>query len=165
MIWTQVEIDAIHAGYEAGKSYGVIAAEIGRPRNSVIGKARRLGLIGLRRPEQCGKPRQPKESLPRIPRDDKPPKPKWALLRSAHVLPIQMNPTTLLDLQAGQCRFFLGDINDEATADAMFCGAKAMDGSSYCEHHHARIWQPYKRKKGHRPKKVDHAQFIYGVAA
>jgi len=93
--------------------------------------------------------------------------PMAKLMTSAAIFPIQMNPTPFLDLASDQCRFALDDINAPATADTLFCGAKQRDGSSYCEHHHARCMSPYKRQKKSRDRSafIARDKFAFGVAA
>ena len=93
--------------------------------------------------------------------------PMAKLMTSAAIFPIQMNPTPFLDLASDQCRFALDDINAPATADTLFCGAKQRNGSSYCEHHHARCMSPYKRQKKSRDRSafIARDKFVFGVAA
>lgn len=93
--------------------------------------------------------------------------PMAKLMTSAAIFPIQMKPTPFLDLASDQCRFALDDINTPATADTLFCGAKQRDGSSYCEHHHARCMSPYKRQKKSRDRSafIARDKFVFGVAA
>jgi GcrA cell cycle regulator len=89
------------------------------------------------------------------------------LMTSAAIFPIQMNPTRFLDLTAKQCRFPIDDINTPGSADTLFCGAYQRDGSSYCEHHHARCMTPYKRAKKPRDRSgfIARDKFVFGVAA
>jgi GcrA cell cycle regulator len=89
------------------------------------------------------------------------------LMTGAAIFPIQMNPTRFMDLTANQCRFPIDDINTPGTAETLFCGAHQQDGSSYCEHHHARCMTPYKRAKKPRDRSgfIARDKFVFGVAA
>jgi hypothetical protein len=54
---------------------------------------------------------------------------------------------TILGLRDGtirQCRWPLG----LPSAEMLYCGAATVNGSSWCQHHHARVWQrvPVKRE-------------------
>ena len=92
---------------------------------------------------------------------------KSQLKAGAAIFPIQMNPTRFIDLERDQCRFPIDDINTPGTAETLFRGAHQRDGSSYCEHHHARCMTPYKRAKKPRDRSgfIARDKFVFGVAA
>lgn len=92
---------------------------------------------------------------------------KSQLKAGAAIFPIQMNPTSFMDLEPHQCRFPIDDVNAPGTAETMFCGAKKTDDSSYCAHHKARCMAPYKRnrKRLDRSKIIARDRFVFGMAA
>lgn len=167
MIWTQEQLDALHAGYHAGKSYGIIAHEMGMTRNAVIGKARRLGFV--RDEKRCGRPRQPITRLPSTPKKSVPAiaapvKATGVPLKDPHIYPIQMNPAPILDLKPGQCRFHLDSPDTPATAETLFCGARTEPGASYCQHHAERVYIPREKpKKRERQAKPYHGLAVFGA--
>ncbi len=46
--------------------------------------------------------------------------------------PLEMQPCTLVELEAGQCHWPLGEMQQVAV---MFCGGAAVPGRRYCAHH------------------------------
>jgi GcrA cell cycle regulator len=46
--------------------------------------------------------------------------------------PLDPHPCTLIELDAGQCHWPLGDLLDPPR---LFCGAPSLDGLPYCDHH------------------------------
>lgn len=132
-----------------GATAAVIAATIGRTRNSVIGWLNRAGL-GL-----MGKPKKPRPSRakPEVERRAKPkapPRPRYALnpfpmgAQPMPPLPLPKREPLpplghLMTATATQCRWI-----DEAPA---ICGRPIKhDRSSYCRHHHAIVFIPSQRK-------------------
>lgn len=156
--WTEDRIAKLTDLWNAGLSCSEIAAELGEgaTRNSVIGKVSRLELQPRRNPVDRSKPpmspeeahlrklerqrhyrrtaassRPPKVRKQRVPRVPKeafvPVKPKgqaWEPISG-------LAPVALLDLEAGQCKWPVGQ-----DSPYLFCGAPATHGH-YCEHHHA----------------------------
>jgi hypothetical protein len=53
--WTEAEVLRLRRLNRTGHSYSEIAADLGRTRNSCIGKANKLGIPGHDRGEQCRK--------------------------------------------------------------------------------------------------------------
>lgn len=163
--------------WKAGHPGSVIANIMRAPsRSAVIGKLHRLGYTATHpeAPERVKKiAAQPKTRQHggvrwlKVGRKDKPVTIRAGMMANAAVFPIQMNPTRLLDLTANQCRFPIDDINTPGTAETLFCGAHQRDGSSYCEHHHARCMTPYKRSKKPRERSgfIARDKFVFGVAA
>lgn len=145
--WTDERVAKLTDLWKAGLSCSKIANELGggATKNSVIGKVQRLKLPGrvttdrypTRVPGKRGADRkvrmtkrrrvalgQPAD-LPQIKvSQQKPQGEAWA--------PIQgVEPVSLLDLEAGQCKWPVGQ-----DSPFMFCGAPATH-HHYCEHHHA----------------------------
>ncbi len=184
--WTPEAERQLFNLWKEGYSASVIANMMGLPsRSSAIGKLTRLGYTNAH-PDA---PQRTKDMIAARGSRDRSSGGGWggkrwsgrrstkgagkpvtvrSLLKSgAAIFPIQMNPTSLLDLERDQCRFPLGDVNEPGTAETMFCGAKQADGSSYCQHHHERCQTPYKRprKRRDRSKITARDRFVFGVAA
>jgi hypothetical protein len=118
-----------------GLSSGDIAYVMGTTRNAIIGRVRRMGLM-LRdnvktapriKPRQRHKPRRPTRPALKLlavplPGDTRP------LLGSAWEPLPGVAPVSLVELEAGMCRWPIGE-----TKPYQFCGAHA-DGS-YCDYH------------------------------
>ena len=52
--------------------------------------------------------------------------------------PLTTDPCTLLELEARQCHWPLGDLLDPPR---LFCGAPSLDGLPYCDHHALMAYQ------------------------
>ena len=164
--WNPAEVNRLIALWKTGASASTIAGEFGcgLTRNAILGKIDRLRREGVDLgPKRQGGARKATRRQAKAPvlRQRVKPASKSAML------PTQMNPTTLLDLGPRQCRFPIDDINTPGTAETLFCGAHQRDGSSYCEHHHARCMTPYKRAKKPRDRSgfIARDKFVFGVAA
>ena len=183
--WTPATVARLFDLWKEGHSGSVIAEKMGGAltRSAVIGKLHRLGytaahpdapartkdMISARgtRTRIAGGGHGGKRVAGGVVTAPIKRQPMAKLMTSAAIFPIQMNPTPFLDLASDQCRFALDDINAPATAETLFCGAKQRDGSSYCEHHHARCQTPYKRQKTSKDRRKITARdrFVFGVAA
>jgi len=145
--WTDERTAILVDLWKAGLSCGRIAAELGdgATRNSVIGKVHRLKLprrltsdrFPTRKPGERGPDRKLRMTKPR----------RIALGQPADLPPIKISqqkpqgeawepitgfePVSLLDLEAGQCKWPVGKDSPHH-----FCGAPATH-RHYCEHHHA----------------------------
>ena len=169
--WPPERVAQLRALYRIGLSASAIAEKLGGglSRNAVIGKMHRLGLTLGARPcrvrSRGGTPGRP----PKAPRT--PFKPPVAPVRpvqpwkppvgcqvpepavSPPTVPLSppepgYGPVTILGLRDGtirQCRWPLG----LPSAEMLYCGAATVNGSSWCPHHHARVWQrvPAKRQR------------------
>ena len=183
--WTPERVEQLFEMWKAGHSAAYVAKAMGLPsRNAVIGKWSRMGWTSAH-PEAPARTRDMIAARgtrtriaggghggKRVPGGVVKAKivrqtVKSQLKAGAAIFPIQMNPTTLLDLKPHQCRFPIDDENAPGTEETLFCGAKQKDGSSYCEHHHARCMIPYKRsrKRFDRSKINARDRFVFGVAA
>ncbi len=110
-------------------------------RNAVLGRAKRMKLVVPVRPERGPKVKQPKRAkVPRKPRAGRgsepgttaPPveRPEPPKLRCVGISP---RLVSLLDLEAGECRYpYGGDRDGEAIT---FCGHSCFRGSAYCAPH------------------------------
>ncbi len=141
MSWTDERVTLLRKLWVEGKTAKEIAQILGGgvTRNAVIGKAHRLKLSNRISPIQQN------EKVKIRPKSDK------AILKSRKVIPLEaqpIRPSTILaatpspcapkggikmtDLRERHCRWPHGDPRD---ADFHFCGATAVSGLPYCEHH------------------------------
>jgi GcrA cell cycle regulator len=156
--WPPARIAQLTALFHSGLSASAIAEKLGGglSKNAVIGKLHRLGLTTGARPcrvrSRGGTPGRPRSkpvqpSMPsvrcRVPDPAVPPP-------TVPLSPPESGygPVTILGLRDGttrQCRWPLG----LPGAEMLYCGAATMNGSSWCPHHHARVWQrvPAKRQR------------------
>lgn len=154
MIWTTELVELLTDLWNVrGLTASQCAAQLGVTRNAVIGKASRLGLNGrkspilprlpasvararrneLQRQRLASKPKQPKLRQPRIkrqPMPELPPAPQKPRGEAWDAIP-GIQPVSLVDLEAGQCKWPIGQ-----DSPYLFCGAPATH-RHYCEHHHA----------------------------
>lgn len=150
-IWTEAKINHLTTLWKAGHS----ASEISRrldvvSRCAVIGKLRRIGLLGIQRPARRrqaaretahGMARKPLPAA-RVRRAA----PIQAVRISATCVPVP-NTTTRCDifgLTSSSCRFPIGD---PGAADFAFCGAPRVGSHSYCAHHLRIAYLPASTKK------------------
>jgi len=136
--WTEARVDLLKQSIESKMSSREAAAALNVSRNTVIGKAFRLGLKFL--------------SEVHAPRGTRTPRPKRSSNRSnffhpprperAPLPPVAPEPNSrslsLIELERNDCRF-------PTTADTpfLFCGhPKSPDHPSYCAHHARRSIEP-----------------------
>ncbi len=138
--WSTRELKTLKKLWESGSHITVIMRTLKVTKNSVIGKATRMGYIR-------------KESSPASPPPAKKKKkstaPGWNFAKgvknkSSHTphaplytpqefFPLPgTTPTTLDKLDRHQCRFPFGH-----TPDMTFCGCKVQEGKPYCPNHYA----------------------------
>jgi hypothetical protein len=91
-------------------------------RNSVIGRATRLGMHIA-----SGSVMRTVESSPR----------RVTLRTAPPVFPPNVDPVPLLQLRSCHCRAVLDERGEDGLA--LFCGADRLAGSSHCGFHHARF--------------------------
>jgi GcrA cell cycle regulator len=135
--WTPERIERLRGCVAAGMTCSEIGVAIGVSRNAVIGKIHRLGLSSGR---PAGAPRAsncpPRARHPRGPTQRR-------LLRLAFArapldeimsgtVVISTYPRSLIDIDAHQCRWPIGD---PATPQFAFCGNDAIGGFTYCLGH------------------------------
>jgi hypothetical protein len=121
-------------------SFGVIAAKLGCSRNSAIGKAHRMG---LEKRKMAARPRVKSRLRPRVQRFREPlPQHDWHVIARMEYREIfdaapPVEGCTLMDLSLDTCRWPLWE---EVVSD-QYCGAKPLDGSSYCPVHSKKAWR------------------------
>ena len=147
--WTAERIHQLKSFVGAGLTCSQIAAEIGVTRNAVIGKINRLGLGPGRAAAAPGRACPPRVRRPRL-------RTQSALLRligqapslagdaaSPRVAVDSMQPCTLLELAAGQCRW---PLSEPGAPDFAFCGNHQATGFSYCAGHARMAYRPAGRR-------------------
>ncbi len=146
--WTSAHSDALRDYLAKGMSYSEIAAAINAKfstlysRNATIGRAKRMGLAGPKRPSGGPKPQarpspsqRQKSREHRTTEDAALPMPPSAGTERVKLRCIQIIPRHLsvVELEAGDCRYPYG--GDEEGEAITFCGHPQREGSSYCVGH------------------------------
>jgi GcrA cell cycle regulator len=140
--WTPAVIERMTALAADGYSSGQIAEAIGAPtRNTVVGKAQRLGIKLIGKPGgHHDKPRV-KRAPPERPKAPPPPVARAVPSVRPAAAPMRADPTAaapeggvrLVDLRKEHCRWPLNDPLDYETF--RFCGAANNGCGPYCGHH------------------------------
>lgn len=131
--WTARRVTLLRRHWGKGKSGSEIGDMIGISRSAVIGKAHRLGLVGIP-PATTRDGRAKKEPAPRPVRvvPEGPPR------RARLVVPVTGAGIPLVDAGAFMCRFPIAGQGK----DLAVCGAAVMETgdwrSPYCPPHHAK---------------------------
>lgn len=135
--WTEPRVALLTRMWREGLSAGEVARALGVTRNAVLGKVHRLklsqaGRAAPARPRPCGAPPGPvrRRTGPAAAR------PRARRSPPAAVEPDAPGLATLLTLEAGACRWPIGDPLKPGFA---FCGRAAARGS-YCEVHASRAF-------------------------
>jgi hypothetical protein len=161
--WTDTRIAILREHVALGLSAGQSGALLGVSRNTCMGKANRLGMkFGGGKaadPERGFRRGRPKSTAPRAtakPRVVPVPTPEPAPIINGFpdmdfVRPIGVNPKTLMDCCAYECRWPLGPTSQPGTMDTLFCCApvahnKHGDATSFCPTHLARSRAPSQPK-------------------
>lgn len=142
---------------EGGRTASQIGAEIGRPRNSVIGKALRLGLRLPGAVGPMGSIRLQKHREAMAKKSTRPPGPARFTQKPVQgLLPPKVQPyrdpeptPRVATPRAGQsqfatCQWFFGD---PRAGDFSKCDQPTVGSSSFCEHHHHRVYVPAQPKQ------------------
>lgn len=163
--WTEAYERILRQGYKEGLSASQIAARIpGMSKNSVIGKAHRLGVVHKNpRGASSGKrgpaPRSGASMIKPTPRNDDPRgiemrvaalKDISAEMKLAAGVKTQPLPTfkeavsgplliPLLELEASMCKWSCAECPE--TGLHLFCGHQRVPGSAYCGPHASRAYQ------------------------
>jgi GcrA cell cycle regulator len=146
--WAPEHSDALRECLAKGMSYSQAADAInakfgtGYTRNAAIGRGKRMGLAGPERPKDshrvphgAGAPRPTKKRERRaaVPVQPRPPVIERAEPIKLRCVGVNPRLLSLLDLEAGDCRYpYGGDKDGEAIT---FCGHPRREGSSYCTPH------------------------------
>lgn len=125
-VWTKEFINAVAGGIQDGKSFAVIAAELGRTRASVSSIAKRLKVKA-----QYGGAK------------DKPQPPR-AEVGVPQKLYAEDAGMTLVELRRDQCRFSIGAREDAVRW--VFCGEATEVGKPFCKTHRRICYVPIVRK-------------------
>lgn len=136
--WTPNLVDRLRR-YWPDSSATWIAKELGYPgrRNSIIGKARRLGLHKKTRPTETGE-RSPTAKLGRqVVRVAR----VRAFRESVVSVPVCCDPVPYFQTTWRNCRWLVSPPGVPMTR-MLVCGAPRLDGSSWCEHHHGIAFRP-----------------------
>lgn len=137
MSWTDERVELLTKLWGEGKTAAEIAKELGGvTRNAVIGKAHRLKLSNRVSPIQQNKKPAPVkvQAAPAVPE------------RKIQKVPAQDNRQgiPLTDLKANECRWPLGDPQDESFG---FCGHRSIAGLPYCSEHAKVAYQAATRNR------------------
>jgi GcrA cell cycle regulator len=162
LTWTEERIERLKELWGEGLSASQIAAELGGDvsRNSVLGKAHRLGLAqGERKGASTPRPRKPTRPLEPAPvvetsPENNPDSAQMILTQptaEAAETPLQRDVVvpraegvTIMELREAMCRFPLGD---PTTPEFRYCGAQAITDRPYCAHHAQIAYQPATERK------------------
>jgi GcrA cell cycle regulator len=148
MNWAPEHSDALREQLAWGVSFAEAARRVNGKfgttytRNAALGRAKRMGLVGLGKP-----PAPPSIMPPRLerPYDSRPPRGKSIGYLGAMPKPGKAEPTklrcvaieprhlSLIELERGDCRYPYG--GDEEGEAITFCGHPRRAGSSYCTSH------------------------------
>ena len=136
---------------QAGRSYDAIAEELGISRGAVAGRFHRLRRqdpTGMRQRKQKAGEERAKPDARRSKRSRRSSPVLKRAARTEHLDPSSIicppnssyppgAPTAVMTAKPGTCRWPIGEPRD---SDFRFCGAKALDGSSWCADCAARAW-------------------------
>lgn len=144
--WLDEHVDFLKKRWANGDSASLIASELSKmarqslTRNSIIGKVRRLGLPF----------RIPTCRIPYPPRPKREAKPTVKRVKNRFVFSDKLKVDkaqqaddiarvlSVIDLEPHHCRWPVGEPLQG------FCGCNKVPGTSYCEHHAARAFNPVK---------------------
>ena len=125
MDWTTTEDELIIKLWNKGSTSSEIANEVGRSRNSVIGRIHRLRDMGITLSVR-GRV-VPKKIRPQKPKVEKP-----KVTKPKVVVGVTL-ASSLLELRPNQCRW---------PFETTFCDADREPGRPYCEHHRKMSFRP-----------------------
>lgn len=155
-VWSKGATDVfLQAHYGKDLSAADIGRELGITRSAVIGRAHRLGLTApSRKDRRVLGPRTDEAERAvkryRLVRRKNNPEPKvTAEVEEVKAVPaaprIESKPVSIIDHQDWQCRAVIGQVS---TGIALYCGAEAIEGSSYCAGHRRIYFTPVQRRVG-----------------
>jgi len=127
--WTEQRINQLRKLRATGMAFSKIGEILGTTKNSVIGKAHRLGIFT--KPET-------KKQRARAKIYAKPVKPAKPAPKPASV-PRYIG---LAELEGNECRYPIGK-DSKVMGVHLFCGIPTHRKSSYCKTHHAISWRQF----------------------
>jgi hypothetical protein len=142
-VWTDAACKRLEILWREGYIGKDIAKVFGLSRNAVMGKLRRLGLLGL-----TDRPQNPPAKRLQPPRPRKPPVEKHVDPGEKYFFkppPVPERPIPeygkleLFDLKRNSCRW----PSDGDSAPWTFCGRPVIAETSYCPEHHSRAHSPH----------------------
>lgn len=148
--WSENQTKILRDMHAAGKTAADIARAVGKTRNAVLGKVKRLGLatsrhVYLDRLKKAARARSKEISEKAIIRKNETKK-KGAQKPSPETDYDRVDPSTpglirLADLSSKTCRY---PLNNAAQGEYYFCGGTPKEGRPYCSDHCAVVYQPKK---------------------
>ena len=151
-LWADTDDAKLREMAEKGLSFRVIGEAIGRSRNSVIGRAHRLGVISTwvkpavsKTPgavKQRAKPAARMFKPKIIPVQDNKLKPRYAQPEASTTA--FGTPRTLMGLQPHHCKFPIG----ERDGQHLFCCGDREGLAPYCSEHLLVAWRPIVKTGG-----------------
>ena len=146
--WPDEDIARLRELHATGRSFRLIAGDLGYTRNAIIGKVHRLKLPPRPRPPCTGRKRKPR-GLPRVlrvmaPRPVVVPRPvgPFVHLRAHAPLEASIKRVPFAGLDGKNCHWPLGSPKEPAE---WFCGDAAARGLSYCPAHYCIAYTPSNR--------------------
>ena len=145
--WTAEAAEKVSALWKSGLAASLIGEELGRSRNSVIGKIHRMGLCNASRPQEIRIRKKPVyQPRPKKPRAAFTPAPED---RSLIANPDRLHPFDAAipkkqrrqtwELTDKTCKFPVGV---PGASDFFHCGGRSLEGYVYCADHAARCLVP-----------------------
>lgn len=150
--WTSEKVQEIRELASEGLSARQIGDKVGRTRNSIIGKLRRMGIPLLnskgpmpRRRSTMIKPKNTVNALKRQ-RNRRPPT-VWNRPVAAEIVPVNGGAgVTLLELGRDECHSVVGSTRP-ATGLPHYCGLPTWNETAYCVDHYAMFHRPTPPKR------------------
>lgn len=130
--WAAADGEILADMWAAGHSAKEIARRLGKTKNSIIGRAHRIGLAA--RPSLIAG-RAAKMRKPRALDAQKGPL-KRSEISPLAALPIPALPAELPEVEWGRCQFIFSD----PRVNASKCGAPAVRGRAWCSEHLAIVY-------------------------
>ncbi|MCK5446371.1 MAG: global cell cycle regulator GcrA-like protein [Rhodospirillaceae bacterium] len=133
-IWKPEQISQLTDLWDTGLPTSAIGKKMGITKNSVIGKARRMGLPARPSPIRMGGPSRRKRA----------PKKAIKIKKEIILRPKDIPLVPLIDLGNG-CPWPYGDPQDD---DFGFCGQQKDGKKAYCAEHNERAYLKPKKRSG-----------------
>jgi hypothetical protein len=125
--WSSTDIDRVFLLIQEGRSFGQIAAQLGRTRPAIV------GLVARVRAKKANPQKQEPVKLP--PR----------IIAAPVKIFGEDEGLTIIDLAPHQCRFSIGAREDGVW---VFCGERTRKlGDALCNHHHKLSYIPIQRRR------------------